>query len=86
MPFPKNCPDLEQLAHMPPQEIAALPADVLAVLQHKSETALKCAKAIKTQLDGALALKYGEQVTCSLPIPRSLREPLGLIAGHLRRR
>jgi hypothetical protein len=61
MSYPRNCPDLDQLVHMPPQEIAALPADVLALLQHESETALKCAKAIKAKLDGGLALKYGEQ-------------------------
>ena len=53
MPFPKNCPQLQDLPDLPPQEIAALPADVLAVLQHESETALKQAKAAKARLDGA---------------------------------
>jgi hypothetical protein len=59
MPFPKNCPQLQDLPDLPPQEIAALPADVLAILQHESETVLKQAKAAKARLDGALVLKYG---------------------------
>jgi hypothetical protein len=59
MPFPKNCPQLQDLPDLPPQEIAALPADVLAILQHESETVLKQVKAAKARLDGALALKYG---------------------------
>ena len=53
MPFPKNCPQLQDLPDLPPQEIAALPADVLAILQHESEAALKQAKAAKSRLDGA---------------------------------
>jgi len=61
MPFPKNCPQLQDLPDLPPTEIAALPADVLAVLQHECEAALKKAKAVKSRLDGALALKYGAQ-------------------------
>ena len=61
MPFPKNCPSLQDLPGLPPQEIAALPADVLAVLQHESETALKQAKIAKSRLDGALVLKYGTE-------------------------
>jgi hypothetical protein len=61
MPFPNNCPQLHDLPDLPPQEIAALPADLLAVLQQESEAVLTRAKAIKAQLDGALALKYGPQ-------------------------
>jgi hypothetical protein len=61
MPFPKNCPQLQDLPDLPPQEIAALPADVLAILQHESETALKQTKAAKARLDGGLVLKYGEE-------------------------
>ena len=61
MPFPKNCPQLQDLPDLPPTEIAALPADVLAILQHESEAALKQAKAVKGRLDGALVLKYGAQ-------------------------
>ena len=61
MPFPKNCPQLHDLPDQPPQEIAARPADVLAILQNESETALKQAKAAKARLDGGLVLKYGEE-------------------------
>jgi hypothetical protein len=61
MPLPKTCPQLQDLPDLPPQEIAALPADVLAILQHESETALKQAKAAKARLDGGLVLKYGEK-------------------------
>jgi hypothetical protein len=61
MPFPKNWPQLQDLPDLPPQEIAVLPADVLAILQHESETALKQAKAAKARLDGGLVLKYGAE-------------------------
>jgi hypothetical protein len=61
MPFPNNSPQLCDLPDLPPQEIAALPADMLALLQQESEAVLKQAKIIKTRLDGALVLKYGPQ-------------------------
>ncbi|MCB1374039.1 MAG: hypothetical protein U1E40_06890 [Amaricoccus sp.] len=61
MPFPNNRPQLQDLPDLPPQEIAALPADVLVVLQQESEAALKQAKAAKSRLDGALVLKYGAE-------------------------
>jgi hypothetical protein len=59
MPFPNKCPTLQDLPDLPPQEIAALPADALAGLQQESERALKQAKAAKTGIDAALVLKYG---------------------------
>ncbi len=59
MPFPKNRPSAQDLPDMPPEEIAALPADVLIVLQQESEAVLRQAKAAKSRLDGALALRYG---------------------------
>jgi hypothetical protein len=61
MPFPNNCPQLQDLPDLPPQEIAALPADVLVLLQQESEAAIKQAKPAKARLDGALVLKYGAQ-------------------------
>jgi hypothetical protein len=61
MPFPNNCPRAQDLPDVQPSEIAALPADVLIVLQQESEAALKQAKAAKSRLDGALVLKYGTQ-------------------------
>ena len=58
MPFPNNCPSSQDLPDLTPQEIAALPANVLAALQQESEATLKQAKAAKSRLDGALVLKY----------------------------
>ena len=61
MPFPNNRPELPDLLDLPPQEIAALPADVLAALLQESDAALKQAKTARARLDGALVLKYGAQ-------------------------
>lgn len=61
MPFPQNCPLYQDLPDLTPEEIAALPADVIIVLQQESEAALKQAKAAKSRLDGALVLKYGAE-------------------------
>jgi hypothetical protein len=59
MPFPNNCPRPQDLPDLPPQEIAALPAAVLATLQQETDTAVKQARAAKCRLDAALVLKYG---------------------------
>jgi hypothetical protein len=59
MPFPNNCPRPQDLPDLPPQEIAALPAAVLATLQQETEAAVKQARAAKSRLDAALVLKYG---------------------------
>lgn len=37
MPFPENAPRVDDLNSMPPQEIAALPVELLAVLQHEMD-------------------------------------------------
>ena len=79
MPFPNNRPQLQDLPDLPPQEIAALPADVLAVLQQESEAALKQAKAAKARLDGALVLKYGARAEAA-------RRAVGKSAGTVRLR
>ena len=60
MPFPLNCPALADLPQIPAKEIAALPADMLAVLQFEADESFKHIKAIKARLDGALTLKYGD--------------------------
>lgn len=52
---------LDALMRMQIGEIAALPAQTLALLQHDADEALRRAKAIVTWLDGALILKYGDQ-------------------------
>ncbi|HMQ92661.1 MAG TPA: hypothetical protein PKA33_15840 [Amaricoccus sp.] len=79
MPYPNNCPQLQDLPDLPPQEIAALPGDVLAVLQQESEAALKQAKAAKARLDGALVLKYGARIAAA-------RRAVGKDSGTVRLR
>ena len=74
VPVCRTCPTCR------PQEIAALPADVLAVLQQESEAALKQAKAAKSRLDGALVLKYGARAADGPP-----RRGQGHRHGPLRR-
>jgi hypothetical protein len=58
MPFPEDAPRVDDLTSMPPQEIAALPVELLAVLQHEIDEALKRIKASKARLDGALTHRY----------------------------
>ena len=60
MPFPTNCPALADLPQIPAREIAALPADMLVVLQFEIDGSLKHIKAVKARLDGALTLKYSD--------------------------
>ena len=52
---------LEDVCAMPVGEIAALPAEQLALLQEDAEAALTAAKTLKDWLDGAIALRFGEQ-------------------------
>ena len=52
---------LEDVCAMPVGEIAALPAEQLALLQEDAEAALTAAKKLKEWLDGAIALRFGEQ-------------------------
>jgi hypothetical protein len=58
MPFPENAPRVDDLTSMPPQEIAALPVELLAVLQHEIDETSKRTKAAKARLDGALIIRY----------------------------
>ncbi len=52
---------LEDIRAMPVGEIAALPAEQLALLQEDAEAALTAAKKLKEWLDGAIALRFGER-------------------------
>lgn len=52
---------LEDVRHMPIGEIAALPAEELAILQQEADEALKSTKTLKEWIEGAIALKYGER-------------------------
>ena len=61
MPWPNNTPTLDDLPDLSPQESAGLPVELLAVLQHETEEALKRARAAKARLDAALALRYADR-------------------------
>ncbi len=52
---------LDELRRMAVGDIAALPADQLALLQDEADAALHQAKTTCDWLDGAVALKYGDR-------------------------
>jgi hypothetical protein len=58
---PSNRPSLEEIRKLPIGEIAALPANQLALLQEDAEAAFQAAKYLKEWLDGAIALRYGDR-------------------------
>jgi hypothetical protein len=58
MPFPENAPTPDDLPEVDPKEIAELPVEMLAVLQHEIDARIKRDKAAKARLDGALSLRY----------------------------
>jgi len=58
MPYPENAPRVDDLTSMLPQEIAALPVEMLAVLQHEIDVATKKIKTAKARLDAALITRY----------------------------
>ncbi|WP_424931922.1 hypothetical protein [Amaricoccus macauensis] len=60
MPFPQNAPTAEDLTQITAQEIADMPVELLAILQHEIDARLAHAKAAKTKLDASLVLRYGD--------------------------
>lgn len=52
---------IDDLPTMPVGEIAALPGDQLALLKQDADERLRAAKTLCDWLDGAIALKYGDQ-------------------------
>ena len=52
---------LADIHHMPVGQIAALPADQLAMLKEAADQQLTQAKTVLDWLDGAIALKYAER-------------------------
>ncbi len=61
MPFPENTPTPDDLPGLSPQEIAALPVELLAILQREIDERLKRDKAAKTRLDAALTVRYASR-------------------------
>ncbi|MBY0431124.1 MAG: hypothetical protein K2Q10_07995 [Rhodospirillales bacterium] len=72
-----NRPSLADMLHMPVGEIAALPGEMLAVLQEEAEDNLRRAKLAKDWLDGVLARRYA-------PIAAELRSREGKDTGTVR--
>lgn len=60
MTIPNRIP-LEDLPALPVGEIVALPGDHLAILKQDADERLRAAKTLCDWLDGAIALKYGDQ-------------------------
>jgi hypothetical protein len=52
---------LDDIRHLPIGEIAALPADQLALLQDEAEAAFLAAKTLKEWLEGAIVLRYRDR-------------------------
>jgi hypothetical protein len=50
---------------MPVGEIAALPADLLAVLQEEAEESAKAARSLADWLNGAIALRYADRAAAA---------------------
>jgi len=55
-----NCIPLDDLPALPVGEIADLPGDQLALLKQDADERLRAAKTLCDWLDGAIALKYGD--------------------------
>jgi len=58
MPFPENTPTPDDLPSLSAAEIAALPVELLAILQREIDERLKRDKAAKTHFDAGLAVRY----------------------------
>lgn len=61
MPFPANAPTVDDLPGLSLQDIAALPAELLAILQGEIDERLQRDKAAKARFDDALSLRYAAQ-------------------------
>ena len=77
MPFPENAPRVDDLTSMPPQDIAALPVELLAILQREIDAAAQRIRAARARLDGALGLRYAARAA-------ELRQASGKDAGTVR--
>jgi len=58
MPFPSNTLTVDDLPGLGLQDIAVLPIELLVILQREIDERLKCCKAAKARLDGALEIRF----------------------------
>ena len=58
MTFPQNTPSIDQLINLPAGEIAQLPVELLAALQHEIDAAAKQMKAVTARFSTALEVRY----------------------------
>ena len=58
MPFPENTPSIDELINLPAGEIAQLPVELLAAMQHEIDAAAKQMKAVTARLSTALEVRY----------------------------
>ncbi|MFN4016726.1 MAG: hypothetical protein ACK4JB_15405 [Reyranella sp.] len=72
-----NRPTLDATRKMPVGEVAALPAEYLALLQQEAAAALKTAKIVVDWIDGAIALRFADHV-------QALRREAGKDTGIVR--
>tara|TARA_R110000868_G_scaffold411283_2_gene702826 strand:- start:101180 stop:101713 length:534 start_codon:yes stop_codon:yes gene_type:complete len=63
MPFPENTPTPDDLPSLSAAEIAALPVELLAILQREIDERLKRDKAAKARFDAGLAVRYATRAT-----------------------
>jgi len=72
-----NRPTLDAVRAMPVGEVAALPAEYLALLQQEAGAALKTAKIVVDWIDGAIASRFADHV-------QALRREAGKDTGTVR--
>ncbi len=72
-----NRPRLDSISTLPIGEVAALPAEYLALLQQEAGAALKTAKTVVDWIDGAIALRFADHV-------QALRREAGKDTGTVR--
>lgn len=77
MPALTNRPTLDHIRTMPIGEIAALPAEFLALLQQDAGASLKSARTIAEWLDGAIAMRFADRA-------QALRREAGKDTGAVR--
>ena len=72
-----NRPTLDSIRMLPIGEVAALPAEHLALLQEDAAAALDASKKAKDWIDGAIALRFADHV-------QALRREAGKDTGTVR--